>query len=201
MRPPQHAITTHPTYIRPDDPAWDQERLNDELLRSEDHPWRAYYEGRTRYDLDAPVRWKLFEHCKCEAEKCERCGSSGTIEHDRENTAREFLVDGGEADLYILRRPKTEHWSVAKSMWMAEGRKDGSDRNFYALSFYCARNGILRIVVGGEVTYDYSESRRPVPDDVMRGLVDASDQLNLAEEIGIAVWRASQDPTEVEKKA
>lgn len=201
MQPPQHSIDATPTYIAPDDPAWDAERINDEVPRSEGHPYRVYYEGKTRYDLDAPVRWKLIEQCKCDGTDCERCRGKGYVEHERTNSLREYLVDGEDPDLYIMRRLRTEDWSSAKSRFAAECRKDPDDADFFGLTFFCAKRGMMKIIRGGEVVYDWGETRRPVPDRLMREMVDASEQYNLVEEIGTAVWNASQEPTEAEKKA
>jgi len=59
-RPPQHAADARGIYIPPDDDAWDHERIQSEIEKltsnSDDHPFRRYYSGETRYDLDAPIK-------------------------------------------------------------------------------------------------------------------------------------------------
>jgi hypothetical protein len=201
MKPPQHSIDALPTYIAPNDPAWDFERLSSEPFRDDGHPWQQYYAGETRYDLDAPVRWTEVRACPCNGpdSACEKCGGSGREEVRRTNAIREYLREGEHPLEFVLRRLGVPEWSRAKSMFARNLRTDDDD--FGELSFFCVRNGICKIQRGAEVIYDWGDSRRPVPETIIRAMVDMLPDHNLVDEVGTAIYRASQEPTEAEKKA
>lgn len=56
-KPPQHRADATIEFIRLRDPAWDFERINDEIeVHGDEHPVIRYHQGLSRYDLDAPVR-------------------------------------------------------------------------------------------------------------------------------------------------
>lgn len=63
-RPPQHRVDAEPVYVHPLDEAWDNARIQDDRdamrERGEDpdeHPVWIYLTGRSRYDLDANLKY------------------------------------------------------------------------------------------------------------------------------------------------
>lgn len=63
-RPPQHRVDAEPIYVDPSDDAWDSARIEADRKameeRGEDpdeHPVWLYLTGRTRYDLDAALKY------------------------------------------------------------------------------------------------------------------------------------------------
>lgn len=52
MKPPQHRADAPPILILRDDPAWDFDRISDELKDGDgEHPVEVYFSGASRYDV------------------------------------------------------------------------------------------------------------------------------------------------------
>lgn len=69
-RPPQNSIDAAATWIHPDDPAWDKDRIDAEIkemteldqpIEEDEHPVRRWGHGKTAFDIDASMSHPLLE--------------------------------------------------------------------------------------------------------------------------------------------
>lgn len=173
MRLPAHAIDSTPVYILPTDPAWDHDRIDEELAQAKkdglDHPLLAYQRGETRYDINA--------------------GEEGSRPVD-------YLK--GKPARFLLRRLTVSQYANIHARQLREYRTHGSDGNFSEIYVDCARLGLAGIE---DSPVEYMAAGTETSERTLRALFDRYGSLMAAiEPIGLAVWRLSQPLTDAEKK-
>ena len=178
MRPPQHSIDASPILVLRDDPAWDTDRIDREIdgLSDEDraaHPVERYNDGDTRYDLTAKSTWK-----------------GGTA------SAGEYL--NGGAVMYHLRRLKLAHEAEVNDAVTRELSAEGANA-FQSVWLKAAMHGIADITGADDISF--APRPGPVPERVLRTVIDRHGGWAAITKIGSAAWTISQALSEGEKKA
>jgi hypothetical protein len=172
-RPPEHAADAVPLYIASIDDALDNDRIKRErkaLAKGEEHCVDRYYEGTTRYDLDAP----------------HTVGGSVV-------TMRGYIRDGGTPTVFKLRRVSSMIRDQVSAV--AEDRAA-----FVAGLYKLARHGVTEIADGFEGPawpLEGGSGGLPLTEADMQTLYDA-DQ-SLPQHVGLAVLNASRSLSDDEK--
>ena len=177
MRPPQHSIDANPIFVLIEDPAWDTDRVDQELegLDNEaraEHPYLAYHSGSTRYDLNARVTW---------------AGGEGS--------ASDYLGDG--ACRFTLQRLAPDQFAEIVDSRSREYRREGENASFVGVWVKAARYGIRAI--DGDAAIRFPSGAR-MSDGVMRQICDRHGGVNAITQIGLASWMLSQPLSEAEGK-
>ena len=160
------------TFIYPDDPAWDADRIERESAENEEeHPLAAYWRGDTRYDLHARTPYA-----------------------GEEVSAGDYIT--GEPDRYHLRRLSVDQIAEVGDLLAREWTREGEHASLQTVWVKCARFGLSGID-SRAVQYEARGGR--VTEGCMRSLFDHG-SMPLIVAIGQAAWNLSKPITEAEGK-
>ncbi len=173
-QPPEHAADAEPLFIAEFDEALDQERIAKErkaLKNGDTHCVTSYYDGDTRYDLDAP----------------HTVGGS-TV------TMRGYIVDGSTPTVFKLRRVT----GLQRQQAIAVAT---DSQAFVGACYQLCKNGVVGVTDGfGGDAWDLEggEGGLPLTDRDVQKLFDAN--ASLPQSLGMAVLNASKSLSDAEKK-
>lgn len=177
LRPPQNRSDAPIIFVHEDDPAWDLARVKEEQAalgdHAKNHPVAQYFGGWTRYDLDA----------------------KGTLADGRVVTAREYLDEAQQPTMWKLRRLTWDQWyevhPVVEKAWRS------GERPFAGYIKACLY-GLERVDNGP--TFDMPAGRMSTADLAKLHEMSQANDIDLAYDIGEAVYQASMPLSESEKK-
>lgn len=206
---PRHSATHKFAYVWDIDPAWRHDRITSEVEeaaaardraleergREADlsdlddpnrHPVYVYLSGETRYDLGAPIPWG-----------------------GREVSAKEYLADGYVA--WHIGRLRSEQKMRIADMFAHYSRKSSggelqpTDTGYGTIMRHCCVYGLLG-VLEGLPEFDFVRVHGRVSEQTMDQIDAIGDTqgvqmgTNLIRKLGEAVYRASTELTDAEKK-